>query len=80
MLALVAGDVDPRHGLARAGQHRRRERPRLGREREHGAVVVGIRVAVQHPRAAGRERRADRVEHREVAALGDVRDGEQHRR
>ena len=54
------------------------QRPRLGGEREDGAVVVGVGVAVEHARAAGGEGGADGVEDRGVAALGDVGDGEQH--
>ena len=54
------------------------QRARLAGEREDGAVVVGVGVAVEHARAAGGEGGADGVEHRGVAALGDVGDGEQH--
>ena len=73
----VGGQVDPLDRLARAFQQRQVQRARLAREREHGAVVVGVGVDVEQPRAAGDERGADRVERRDVAALGDVGDGEQ---
>ena len=52
---------------------------RLAREREDGAVVVGVGVDVEHARAAARERGADGLEDGVVAALGDVGDGQQQR-
>ena len=75
---LVAGEVDALDRLARAARQRLVQRPRLGGEREDGAVVVGVLVAVEDARAAGGEGLADGVEDRGVAALGDVGDGEQH--
>ena len=54
------------------------ERAGLAGQREHGAVVVGVRVDVEQAGAAGGEGVADGVEHRGVAALGDVGDGEEH--
>lgn len=75
--ARVRGQVDAVDGLPRALEQRQVQRARLPREREHRAVVVGVRVDVEQPRATGDERGADRVEGRGVAALGDVGDREQ---
>ena len=77
MPALVAGEVDAGDRLARAREDGLRERARLAREREDRAVVVGVLVAVEQAGAAGLERGADRLQRREVSALGDVRDGEE---
>ena len=77
--ARVRGQVDALDRLARALQQREVQRARLAREREHRAMVVGVRVDVEQARAAGDERGADRVERRGVAALGDVGDREQQR-
>ena len=78
MRALVAAQVDP---LARArdpGEQRLDELVRLADEREDGAVVVGVDVHVEQPRRR-RERLAQRLDHRLVAALGEVRHGLEHR-
>src|SRR5690349_2989245 len=75
MGAFVAAQVDP---LARAGDPSEQRRDELlGRahEREDRAVVVGVRVDVEQPCAAGPQRRRQRVDRRRVAALGEVRDG-----
>jgi hypothetical protein len=42
---------------------------RLARQREDGAVVVGVGVDVEHARATARERGADRLQDGVVAAL-----------
>jgi hypothetical protein len=49
-------------------------------EREHAAVVVGVAVGVEQARTGRGEGRADGLDGRGVAPLGDVRDGEQHAR
>ena len=74
----VAREVDALDRHFGAVGERLVQGPRLGREREHRAVVVGVGVAVEHARAAGREGVADGVEHSGVAALGHVGDGQQH--
>ena len=77
MRALVPAQVDP---LARARDPREQrldELVPLADEREDGAVVVGVDVHVEQPRGR-RERLAQRVDHRLVAALGEVRHGLEH--
>ena len=74
----MGGDVDAREGLARALQHGGREASRRAREREHGAVVVGVGVHVEDARATRLEGRRDGVERRPVAAFRHVGDREQH--
>ena len=75
---LVTAEVDALDRFAGAVRQRLVEGPWLGREREDGAVVVGVLVAVEDAGAAGGEGVADGVEDGGVAALGDVGDGEEH--
>ena len=75
---LVTGEVDARDRFTGAAGQRLVHGPWLGGEREDGAVVVGVLVAVEDAGAAGGEGLADGVEDRGVAALGHVGDGEQH--
>ena len=74
----IAGDVDALDRHPGSVGERLVQGPRRGGQREDGAVVVGVGVAVEHARAAGGERCADGVEDRAVAALGDVGNGQQH--
>jgi hypothetical protein len=77
VLAGVAHDVDPLDGLAGAGGDRVGELPGRAGEREDRAVVIGVGARVQQPGTACGEGGSDRIEDRIVAALGDVRDGEE---
>ena len=75
--ALVARQVDARDRGSDACEHGGVQVPGLSGEREHRAMVVGIRRAVDH---AGAERGRDRVQLADVATFGDVRHREQHER
>jgi hypothetical protein len=79
VLAPAVGDVDAGRGDLEAGEERVCERARTAGEGEDGAVVVGVDVDVEEPRARGLEGLADRVDDGLVAALGDVRDRKQRR-
>ena len=72
--ALVPAQVDPLARHLDRRDERLDERPVLADDREHRAVVVDVRVHVEQPRVR-RERVADRVDRRPVAALGEVRHG-----
>ena len=67
--ARVRAHVDPLDRDARALRERAVQLARLAREREDGAVVVGVGVDVEHARPAARERGADGLEDGVVAAL-----------
>ena len=76
MKAAVAAHVD---ALDRDRGSRRQqlvEFPRVAVEGDDGAVVLGVGVAVEQA-ALAVERRANRRDHRGVAALGEVGDSEQ---
>ena len=60
--ARVRAQVDPLDRDPRALRERAVQLARLAREREDGAVVIGVGVDVEHARAAGCERRADGLE------------------
>src|SRR5215207_2054384 len=76
--AVVGAEIDPGRGLGGAGRERAMQLAGRAREEEHRAVVVGIGGAVEDV-GVRREGGADRVEHRFVAALRDVGDGDQPR-
>ena len=76
--AVVARDVDPLDRRPGEVQERRRQLALRRREREHGAVVVGIGVQVEEARR--RQRALDRLERGEVPALAHVGHGHQQRR
>jgi hypothetical protein len=65
----VRAQVDPLDRNPRAMCDRAVQLARLAREREDGAVVVGVGVDVEHARPAARERGADGLEDGMVAAL-----------
>ena len=65
---------------AGAGDERADDLLRVAGERVHAAVMVGIGVDVEQPRAGRAERLADRGDDGRVASLGDVRDRQQERR
>ena len=78
MGALVAAQVD---AVARAGDAREQRLDQLVRvadEREDRAVVVGVDVHVEQARGR-RERTAQRLDHRVVAAFREVGHRLQHR-
>jgi hypothetical protein len=77
--ARVGGEVDPVQRDPRPLDERLMQLARRAREREHGAVVVGVGVDVEDAGAVVAEGGGDRVEHGVVAALGDVGDGQQQR-
>jgi hypothetical protein len=75
----VVHDVDPLDSGERSCGDGGGEPARLAGEGEDGAVVVRVGARVQQP-SARRERRADLVEGREIAALGDIGNGEERPR
>ena len=79
MLAAIGPQIDPLHRLPGARKQRRRQRALSARQAEDRAVVIGVLVAVQQPRAR-LESGADRIERHQVTPLRDVRNGEQRRR
>ncbi len=74
--ALVTGHVDRLDRLLGAGGEGVQQRPRPAAEREDGAVVIGVGVAVEQGHST-REGHRQRFDRRGVAALGDVGYGEQ---
>ncbi len=75
--ALVNGDVDSLGAGLGAGDQGREQLVRRGGEREDGAVVDLVGVAVEELRA--REGSADRPDRVRVPPLGEVGDRERHR-
>ena len=69
----VRADVDARHRGAGTAEKRLRHLSLARREREDGAVVIGVCVEVEEAR--GRERPPDRLERDEIAALADIGHG-----
>ena len=78
MNARVRVDVDPGERLACTLKNRLCQPPVLTGEAEDAAIVVGVGVDVEQPRAAALEGVADRRDRLGVATLGDVRNREQH--
>ena len=71
--AVVGADVDRRGRHVRGRGDRGRELAGPPGDREHGAVVVGIRMNAEHREP---ERGRDRLDHGVVPSLRDVRHGE----
>ena len=72
--AVVCADVDALDRDCCGGDQTLAESTRRAARGEHGAVVVGVDVDVQHPRAAAFERIAECVQRAPVAALAEVGD------
>lgn len=72
-------EIDPSPRLVDARDQPVLDRALVSDERDHGAVVIGVEVNVEHSPASGSERRCDRVHRGAIPTLGEVRDGFEQR-
>src|SRR5262245_24316383 len=74
MRTLVSGEVDGRDRLLHRAKRRIDDRARRSDESEHGAVVIGIGLAVEHHDFGHSEDRLhDRIDLHGVAPLAEIR-------
>src|SRR3954468_1040662 len=80
MQSPVRSEVDALDRLARAREERMTQRARLAAQRDDAAVVIGVGVDVEQPRAAGGEGVRDLRDGYGVPPLRHVGDGKEHLR
>ena len=74
----VLTEIDAPDGDAGERERRRLDRRRVADEREDRAMMIGVAMDVEEPRAGGDDARRQLSDHERVTSLGDVRDALEH--